>query len=122
MVRKKKLSKLSDNDEAILAKLSKKDRAKAVEGKPDATDERLLGMLFGIYEKETHGGLTKFFQEMRIERSFIKDLPDIRTAERFTFSLPRDLEEEVRHWWPSIWTNKEHARWFVRKFPGFRKG
>lgn len=122
MGRRKKLSKLSDNDEAKLAKLSKKERSLAVDGKPDATDIRLLSMLFGIYEKETRGGLSRFFTEMRMERALIKDVPDIRTAETFAFSFPRDLEEEVRHWWPSLWTNREHARWFLKKFPQFRKG
>jgi len=119
---KKRLSKLSDSDEAKLAKLSKKERAQAVDGKPDESDIRLLNMLFGIYEKETHGGLTRFFNELRMERAFIKNLPDIKTAETFSFSFPADLEEEVRHWWPSIWTNREHARWFLKKYPQFRKG
>jgi len=119
---KKKLSKLSDNDELALSKLSKKDRSKAVDGQPDATDERLLNMLFGIYEKETRGGLTRFLNELRLERAFIKNLKDIRTAETFAFSFPADLEEEVRHWWPTLWTEREHARRFIRKYPQFRKG
>lgn len=120
--KKRTASKLSASDEAMLAKLSKRDRAKAVDGKPDGTDVRMLSMLFGIYEKETHGGLTKFFNELRLERAFIKNLSDIDTAETFSYSFPRDLEDEVRHWWPTIWTNKEHARWFLKRFPQFRKG
>jgi hypothetical protein len=119
---KKKLSKLSDNDEAKLAKLSKKDRAQAVDGQPDQTDIDTLTLLFTIYDKETGGKLMRHFEQLKIERAFIPKLKPIEKAETFKYSFPKDLEEEVRHWWPSIWTNKEHARWFLKKFPGFRAG
>lgn len=117
-----KLSKLSDADEAKLSKLSKKERSKASYGKPDDTDIKMLSSLFGIYEKETRGGLKRFFNELRLERAFIKNMKPIETAETFAFSFPSDLESVVRHWWPTIWTNREHARWFLTKFPQFRKG
>lgn len=122
MGRQNKLSKLSDRDEEQLAKLSKKERALAVEGKPDGTDVQLLTLLFNIYDKETRGGLMRFFKELEVERAFIPNLKPIDKAETFKYSFPKDLEAEVRHWWPSIWTNKEHARWFLKRFPGFRCG
>lgn len=122
MGKQKRLSKLSENDEAKLAKLSKKERSKAVDGQPDQSDYDLLNLLFTIYNKETRGGLDRFYTELRIERAFIPNIKDIDKAETFKYSFPKDLESEVRHWWPSIWTNREHARWFLKKFPGFRAG
>ena len=119
---KKKLSKLSDNDEAKLAKLSKKERAQAVDGQPDMTDIEMLDAIFSTYQKAAPGLLREHIKQVAFERALVPNLPDIRTAEKFAFSLPQDLEEVVRHWFPSIWTNREHARWFVTKFPQFRKG
>ena len=122
MVKKRRPSILSDDDEEKLSKLSKKERAQAVYGKPDSTDVRLLSELFGLYEKHTHGKLTEFLKELEMERTFIPNLQPITTAEKFKYSFPADLEEELRHWWPSIWTEKDHARWLLTKFPQFRSG
>lgn len=122
MGKKNKLSKLSDADEEKLSKLSKKERSLAVEGKPDATDIQMLDAIFSTYKKAAPGMLRYHISDIALERAAIRNLPSIETAERFTFSLPQDLEEVVRHWFPSIWTNKEHARWFVKNYPQFRKG
>jgi len=124
LVKKKaKLSKLTDNDEDKLSKLSIKERAKASYGKPDAQDVMDLAAIFEAYEKATGGGLTRFFKELDVERAFIPDLKPIEEAERFKYSFPDlELETYIRTYFPTIWTNNDHARWFLTKFPGFRAG
>lgn len=123
MVRKRKTkSVLSDSEEKQLAKKGSKARAEASYGKPDDTDIQNLNILFETYDKVTGGGLKRFINELAVERAFIPNLPPIDSAERFKFSFPADLEGEVRHWWPTLWTDKEHARWFVKHYPRFRSG
>lgn len=118
-----KVSKLSDSDEAELKKLSKKERSQAVDGKPDFTDVENLRAIFEAYDKATGGRLRRFFDELAVERTFIKNLKPVETAEKFKYSFPdAELEGYIRKYFPSIWTNNDHARWFLRWFPGFRSG
>jgi len=119
-----KVSKLSDNDEAKLKKLSKKERSEASYGKPDFTDVENLRAIFETYNKVKGGALKGFMDELAVERTFIPNLEkDIMHAERFKFSFPdAELEDYIRTYFPTIWTNQEHARWFLKWFPGFRAG
>lgn len=119
-----KVSKLSDSDESKLKKLSKKERSQAVEGKPDFTDVENLRAIFEAYDKATGGRLRKFMDELKVERAFIPNLEeDVMHAERFKFSFPdAELEDYIRTYFPTIWTNQDHARWFLKWFPGFRSG
>lgn len=118
-----KVSKLSDSDEAKLKKLSKKERSQAVEGKPDFSDIENLRAIFEAYNKAKGGALKRFMDELRVERAFIKNLEPIERAEKFKYSFPDlELETYIRTYFPTIWTNKEHARWFLKWFPGFRSG
>jgi hypothetical protein len=124
LARKKKLSKLSDSDEALLAKRSKKERSIAVDGKPDRTDVENLTILFSTYDKYTQGLLTRMINQNKIERAANnRDLYEkpASTAENLSFFMPKDLQEEVEKYWPTLWTNKEHLRWFLTKFPEFRR-
>jgi hypothetical protein len=66
--KKNKLSVLSDSDEAALAKLSKKERALAVSGKPDDEDIRNLTILFETYDKLTFGRLKRMAKDNEVER------------------------------------------------------
>lgn len=123
MGRKPKLSKLSDADEDKLSKLSKKQRSQASYGKPDFQDVEDLRAIFETYDKVTGGKLRRHFEELALERAAIPRLEPIDKAERFKYSFPDlDLEDYIRTYFPTIWTDNEHARWFLRYFPGFRAG
>lgn len=124
MGKKKKLSVLSDADEAILSKKSKKERSLAVNGKPDQTDVHNLTVLFATYDKYTGGLLTRMIEQNKIERALnnrtSKEQP-VDKAENLSFFLPQDLQAEVEKYWPTLWTNPEHLRWFLKKFPELRR-
>jgi hypothetical protein len=123
LTKKKKLSVLSDNDEAALAKLGKKARSQAVTGKPDQTDVDNLTVLFRTYDHATGGKLTAWIKQNKLERALNnKDATQAPAdkAEYLSFFLPEDLQQEVEKYWPTIWSNPEHLRWFLKKFPMFR--
>lgn len=124
MTKKKKLSKLSDSDEAALSKLAKKQRAQAVDGKWDRTDVENLTILFQTYDKHTQGLLTRMIKQNKIERALnnrdANEVP-IDKAENLSFFMPKDLQEEVEKYWPSLWTNTDHLRQFLKAFPVFRR-
>lgn len=124
MGRKPKASKLSDSDEAALGKLSRKERALAVSGTPDETDIYNLNVLFETYDKITGGQLRRFLEQTRLERALNnRDTKEVSVdkAENLAFAMPKDLQEEMEKYWPTIWTNPDHLRWFLRKFPKFRR-
>lgn len=124
MSQKKKLSKLSASDEAALAKLSKKQRQLAVDGVPDQSDVDNLDMLFGMYDRATGGGLKRFLSNMQFEKAANgRTLTEISVdkSEFLTFAMPRDLQEFMEKYYPTIWSNKDHLRWFLKKFPAFRR-
>jgi hypothetical protein len=119
-----KASKLSDSDEAALAKLSRKERALAVSGKPDETDIAGLNALFETYDRHTGGRLRIFLDQVAVERGLNSrdgNEKSVDAAENLAFAMPQDLQEEMEKYWPSIWTNPEHLRWFLKKFPKFRR-
>lgn len=121
--KKNRLSVLSDSDEAALAKLSRKERAIAVSGKPDASDVRNLTILFATYDRMTGGRLKRMVNDNRLERALNNKSREksVMTAENLSFWLPKDLQAEVEKYWPTIWTNQAHLRWFLTKFPEFRR-
>lgn len=124
MGKKNKLSVLSDADEALLAKGSKKQRAQAVNGKPDVTDFNNLVALFETYDRTTGGLLRRMIKQNKVERALnnrntVEE--SVATAENLSFFMPKDLQEYVEKYWPTLWTNKDHLRWFLTKFPEFRR-
>lgn len=124
MAKKKKLSKLSDSDEAALAKLSKKERSLAVDGKWDQTDVENLRILFKTYDKFTGGRLTRMIKDNQAERSLNNRRMyevSIDRAENLSFFLPKDLQGEVEKYWPTLWSNKDHLRSFLKAFPELRR-
>lgn len=124
MGKRARASKLSDSDEAALSKLSKKQRSLAVSGVPDESDVYNLNVLFETYDKVTGGKLRRFLDEIRLERTLnnrdAKEL-SVDKAENLAFAMPQDLQEEVEKYWPTLWTNPDHLRWFLRKYPKFRR-
>lgn len=123
-IMKKKLSVLSDSDEELLSKSARKQRKDAVNGEPDQSDVNNIIRLFDLYDKSTGGRLRKMVNDNRLERALNdKDLKEesVDTAENLSFFLPKDLQEFMEKYYPTIWTNKEHLRWFLRQFPMLRR-
>jgi hypothetical protein len=124
MGKRARASKLSDSHEDALSKLSKKQRSLAVSGVPDESDVHNLNILFETYDKVTGGKLRKFLDEIRLERALNNrdaDEVSVDKAENLAFAMPQDLQEEVEKYWPTLWTNPDHLRWFLKKFPKFRR-
>lgn len=121
--KKAKLTKLSEADEKKLGELSLKERSVASYGKPDFTDVENLRAIFMEYDKATGGKLLRCFKTNDAMLKLKKNIKPIETAEHWTYSFPdRDLQEYVQTYFPTIWTDNEHARWFLKWFPGFRSG
>lgn len=124
MAKKKKLSALSDSDEAQLSKLSRKERAQASYGKPDDTDIRNLTALFELYEKYNPGKLRRMRDNYAVEKALKVTKPFVKGIKSdelsMAFWMPEDLQNFMEQYFPTIWTNKDHARWFIKHFPGFK--
>lgn len=126
MPKKKSISKLSERDEDYFKPRALKERALASDGKPDRRDVEDLHNLFALYDKATMGGLRRHCNDVAMERA-LNNRDKVITAERgvvgerFAFSLPQDLMLFLEKYYPTLWTNKEHTRWFVKRFPMFRK-
>jgi hypothetical protein len=122
---KKKLSVLSDADDAALRKLGKKKRAQAVSGKPDQSDIDNLNELFRLYEQSNPGKLQRMANAYKVEKT-LKDTstPAFRgiTSDELKMSmwLPEDLQQFLEEYYPTIFTRKDHLEWFLSKFPIFR--
>lgn len=126
MPKKKSISKLSERDEDYFKPRALKERKEAVDGKPDQRDVDDLHDLFALYDKSTGGKLKRFCRDLGVERALNnRDQAIVRergvVGERFTFALPQDLQLFLERYYPTLWTNQEHARWFVKRFPQFRK-
>lgn len=117
MARKKKLSVLSDSDEAALKKLSKKERSQASYGKPDDSDIRNLIALFDLYEKSNPGKLRRMRENYAVEKAY--KVKDPKAESKMLFWMPEDLQNFMEEYFPTIWTNRTHAEWFIKHFPGF---
>jgi hypothetical protein len=126
MAKKPRLSKLSDSDEEYLSTKARKQRSEAVSDKArfDQTDVENMQRLFAMYDRYTGGRLRKMIADNKLEVALNnkeQKWGPIESAEKFAFFFPKDLQEEVEKYWPSLWTNKEHARQFLKKFPEFRR-
>lgn len=117
MPKKNKLSVLSDSDEAALKKLSKKKRSEASYGKPDDSDIRNLTALFDLYERHNPGKLRKMTDNYAVEKAFKK--PNKDAESKMLFWMPEDLQNFMEEYYPTIWSNRDHAVWFVKNFPRF---
>lgn len=122
----KKLSVLSDNDEDALSKLGKKHRSEAVTGQPDQSDIDNITELLRAYEKSNPGKLAKMKQDYDTQVSLSEKVkvPSVKgiTSHELTFSfwMPRDLQEFMEVYYPTLWTNKAHMDWFTKRFPIFK--
>jgi hypothetical protein len=119
-----KLSKLSDRDEASLTKTGRRERVKAISGTPDEEDIRNLSILFNTYNQVTGGLLRRMADSVKMERALNSkaiEEKSVDDSENLVMWMPKDLQEEVEKYWPSLWTNPKHLRWFLKHFPVFRR-
>ena len=126
MKKQNRISKLSDQDEEYFKAVALKDRKQAVNGQPDSDDVYNLQKLFEIYDRTTGGKLKRFCNQLAAERALNKrDEQFIHDrglkGEYLSFALPQELQTFMEKYYPTIWTNPEHSRWFIKRFPMFRK-
>lgn len=120
---KKKISKLNDRDEDFFKSRALKERKLAVTGKWDSSDTYNLQLLFENYDKHTGGLLKRFCSQLAAERTLNGKIvmKNVNAVENIAFALPQDLQLFMERYYPSIWTNPDHAREFVKRFPMFRR-
>ena len=126
MVKKEKVSKLTESDENYFKAFATKERKHAVDGEPDQDDVYNLQKLFEMYDKSTMGKLKRFCNQLAAERALNKRDEQFThdrgvKGETLAFALPQELQQFMERYYPTIWTNPKHARWFVTKFPQFRR-
>jgi len=121
---KKKLSVLSDSDEAALQKLSRKERVKAVYGKPDQSDIDNINELIRLYESSHPGMIKRMKSDYDIQNATKEYSPKPRGISsqelKMAFWMPRDLQEFMEIYYPTIWTEKAHLEWFLKHYPIFK--
>lgn len=115
---------VSSSDEASkLKKLSKKEIGKNIGGDPDDWDYNNIKVLMDSYEKAYPGRLQRMSNDYRLEYALSgRDKYGIVSGDadrRLVMWMPADLEQVVSASYPSLWTNKKHMAWFIRRFPIF---
>jgi len=124
---KRKISKLNERDEDYFKPRALKERKHAVNGKPDLDDVYDLQKLFELYDKTTFGKLKRFCETLAVERALNNRDAQFALehgkldAKYVAFAMPQDLQVYLERYYPTLWTNPEHSRWFVKKFPMFRR-
>lgn len=116
----------TSGEEASLGKLSIKEKGQQVGGNPDEWDYKNLVMLIESYEQAYPGRLKKMKEDVVMEARLsgrTKDYGVIseESEMRVAFWLPEDLQMVIEKGYPSFWTNKKHAAWFIKKFPLFMR-
>jgi hypothetical protein len=119
-------SNLSSADEANHQKVSLKEVGQNIGGNPDKWDYENLKKLIDTYDKAFPGRLKKMKEDVMIEAALSGRTKDYGVISkdsdmRVGFWLPEDLQQVIERGYPSFWTNKKHAAWFIKKFPLFMR-
>ena len=128
MAKKKALQSnaASSGEETAMGKKSLKEQGKDIGGDPDEWDRKNLEMIIEIYRKAFPGRLESMANDVKVEAALsgrTKDFGEIsKDSElRVGFWLPEDLQAVIERGYPSLWTNKKHAQWFMNNFKEFRR-
>ena len=124
---KKKLVNLnpSSNFDIALAKLSVKERGKAMaDGQmPDEWDYKNISKELKRYEARHPGLIARMangvYQEILASDITKHAVLSQDSGLQKAFWLPNDLQIWLEMAYPTFWANKKHIRWFCRKFPVF---
>lgn len=106
---------------------STKNLMSDVVGMPDSLDEEFIRKLIAVYEKAT-GGLLRFtitqaraeFDALNAHKSTFNDEAVVSKDSNMTydFELPLDFYQLVEKYYPTMFRDRRHFRWFKRKLPG----
>jgi len=106
-----------------IAKMSSKEKGKAIGGNPDETDYRNMLTFIEWHEQEHPGLIRRMRQQVEIEMRLSglnKHAELSKDSELIKgFWLPETLQALWEKAYPSLYTNKKHAQWFCNKFPIF---
>lgn len=103
-----------------------KTRAVAVSGKPDQTDVDNINFILARYEEAHPGRLRRMQKDHSVSKALKEKLPKPKVKGvafdemTMAFWMPQDLQEIFEKYFPSIWTDKRHMEWFLRKYPVFK--
>lgn len=116
----------TSGEAADRGKLSIKEQGQQIGGNPDEWDYKNIKQLIDSYEQAYPGRLKKMKEDVVVEAALsgrTKDYGEISkdSEMRVAFWLPEDLQMVIERGYPSIWTNKKHATWFIKKFPIFMR-
>lgn len=108
-----------------IGKRSQKEIGKDIGSVPDEWDYKNLKVLIESYEKAYPGILRKLESDAKVElalstRDNTYSVFNKESEGRKMMWLPQELQEVLEAAYPSLWTNKDHLHWFLKRFPQFR--
>ena len=109
-----------------LGKHGKQGLMSDVIGMPDAEDEAFIANLIKIHEKMTGGLLAYTVREARREfeagakGSMRNEDATVNKSSNMTYDyeFPASFVAMVERYYPTMFRDREHFRWFKRKLPG----
>lgn len=115
----------SGAEESKLGKMSVKEKGKAIGGTPDEWDKKNIQDLIDSYDKAYPGRLKAMKSDVDVETALsgrtVHGEISKESELRVGFWLPEDLQMVMEQGYPSLWTNKKHAQWFMNNFKIFRR-
>lgn len=120
---------VSSSEFSKLSKMSQKDLGRSQgHGTPDEWDYENIERAIKVYEKAHPGVIRRMYDDVCNEMALsdISKHGEVLAGVRKGFWLPSKtgtsdfgLQEWMEKAYPSLWQEKKHARWFIRKFPQF---
>lgn len=112
-----------------LAKMSQKELGRAQSsGTPDEWDYENIERAIKVYDKSHPGIISRMYNDVcnEIALSGMSKHGEVLGGVRKGFWLPSKtgetdfgLQEWMEKAYPSLWQDKKHCEWFIRKFPQF---
>lgn len=123
---KRRSNAASSSESTQMSKKSRKEIGKEIGGNPDEWDQKNLQRLIDTYEKAFPGRLKRMKEDERVEAALSNRTKDFGVISkesdlRVAFWMPEDLQEVIERGYPSLWTNKKHIAWFLKRFPLFKR-
>lgn len=120
---------VSSSEFSKLARMSQKELGRVqAGGAPDEWDFENIERAIKIYDKSHPGVIQRMFDDVCTEMALsdISKHGEVLGGVRKGFWLPSKtgtsdfgLQEWMEKAYPSLWQEKKHMQWFIRKFPQF---
>jgi len=109
-------SNLSERDQKLAAKMSRRDIADAV-GMPDDIDKRNIETIIRNFNRLYPGQVAAVINDAKkdVVVRKVKVNPEVGTKR---MSLPIPLMRMIEESYPAMFTSKKHFDWFMKNFKG----